>query len=110
MLASFATYFVCFSFSKPSVAIYNLIGDDLLWSRLHGIIRIHKYVTESEVSDCYAASCSCDGFYKPSVARSHSVAADFLLDRLHRIIQPREDVMENLVSAYHSTHFGCILF
>ena len=66
--------------------------------------------SQSEVSDSDAAYCSCDGFYKSSVARSHSVAADFLLDRLHRIIQPSEDVTENLVSAYHSTHFGCILF
>ena len=77
------------------MAIYNLIGTDLLCSRLHGIIRIRKYVTEREVSDCYAAYCSCDGFYKPSVARYHSVAADFLLDGPHRIIQPSEDVTEN---------------
>ena len=110
MLASFATYFVCFIFCKPSVAIYNLIGADLLWSRLHGIIRIHTYVTGSEVTDCYAAYRSCDGFCKPSVARSHSVAADFLLDEPHGIIHPSEDVTEHLVPAFHSTTFGCILF
>ena len=92
------------------MAIYNLIGADLLWRRLHGIIRIHTYVTESEVTDCYAAYCSCDGFYKPSVARSHSAAADFLLDGPHGIIQPSEDVTENVVPALHSTFFGCINF
>ena len=102
---SFASFFC-----KPSVAIYDLIGADLLWSRLHGIIRMHTYVTESEVTDCYAAYRSCDGFCKPSVARSHSVAADFLLDGPHGIIHPSEDVTEHLVPAFHSTTFGCISF
>ena len=92
------------------MAIYDLIGADLLWSRLHGIIRMHTYVTESEVTDCYAAYRSCDGFCKPSVARSHSVAADFLLDGPHGIIHPSEDVTEHLVPAFHSTTFGCIFF
>jgi hypothetical protein len=76
------------------VARYHLIGVDFPWWRLHGIIQIHKYVTENEVPELYSTYCVCSGFYEPLVARFHLTGADFLSNWPHRVILTNEDAME----------------
>ena len=81
-------------FTSPWWPDNHLIGVDLPWSRLHGIIQIEKYVTENEVPELYSTYCVCICFYEPLVARFHLTGADFLSNWPHKVILTNEDAME----------------